>query len=324
MDSSTANVNAPDFPFDYASGKPLVWLNSKPLTLKQLEGKIVLIDFWTYSCINCQRTLPYLQKWWEKYIKLGLVIIGVHSPEFDFEKKVENVKEALKKYEVDWPVVLDNEMQIWQSYANHFWPAKYLIDHKGKIIYTHFGEGNYIETEIKIQEALKEAGFKVPDKLVSGEEKSFFGYSQTPELYFGSFRGRVEKLDMDRPSLGLTLDQIYVIGKWQQEKEFLQHSRETKDLDDLVILSYKAKDVLLVMESEDQKPIKVYITFDGVGLNKEMAGKDIQFDKDARSFVEVTFSTLYNLISAKNFGDHVLRLSTTSDKLRLFAFTFGG
>ena len=128
----SSGVNAPEFP------PKLTWFNSFPLNLKDLTGKVILVDFWTYSCINCQRTLPYLKQVWEKYKDHGLIIIGVHSPEFDFEKIPDNVKAALKKYEVTWPVVMDNNMEIWSSYANHYWPAKYLINHQGKIIYTHF------------------------------------------------------------------------------------------------------------------------------------------------------------------------------------------
>ena len=149
--SGFGGTQAPDFPDD------LKWLNSSPLKLSKLKGKVVLVDFWTYSCINCQRTLPYLKTWWQKYQDKGLVIIGVHTPEFEFEKELKNVKEALKKYDVTWPVVLDNDYLIWNSFANHYWPAKYLIDHQGKIIYTHFGEGNYQETELEIQKEIGRA-----------------------------------------------------------------------------------------------------------------------------------------------------------------------
>ncbi len=314
----SSGVNAPEFP------SKLIWLNLPSdlvgLRIADLRGRVVLVDFWTYSCINCQRTLPFLKKWWEKYQDSGLVIIGVHSPEFGFEKDPENVKQALKKYEVSWPTVLDNDMKIWNSFANHYWPAKYLIDHKGKIIFTHFGEGNYIETELKTQEALREAGFEVDGKLSSGSQGVALEVGQTPELYFGSLRGGVENIPQD---ISLKQDQIYSIGKWKQEDEFLQHSRVTDDLDDLVILQYIAKNVYLVMGSEDGRSLKVYVTLDGVGLSGENAGSDIQFDSESRSFVEVKFATLYNLVSTPSFGDHTLRLSTLSDKLSLFAFTFG-
>lgn len=316
MGYATPTVSAPDFPTN------LDWLNSQTLTLEKLKGKVVLVDFWTYSCINCQRTLPYLKKWWDKYKDSGLVIIGVHTPEFDFEKELENVKKALKKYDVDWPVVLDNKNQIWDAFGNRYWPAKYLIDHHGKIIYNHFGEGNYIETEIQIQTALTEAGFKVNKQLVadSNLKSGALWKTQTPELYFGSLRGSVQKaLVMGN----LTPDQIYIAGDWEQKPQYLQHTRQTDDLDDLVILSYRAKEVFLVMESADKRLLKLYITLDGVGLTKDNAGKDVQFDKEGRSFVEVQFSTLYNLISTHTFGDHILRLSTLSKQLRLYAFTFG-
>lgn len=308
-----AGVRASEFP------NGLTWLNSDPLSLERLKGKVVLVDFWTYSCINCQRTLPHLRQWHETYKDSGLVIIGVHSPEFDFEKDEKNVKKALEEYEVNWPIVMDSDMKIWGSYGNNYWPAKYLIDHKGKIIFTHFGEGNYVETELKIQDALREAGFKVPARIGGGEELKF-QTGQTPELYFGSYRGNVINIPQD---IAIKPDQIYTIGEWKLETEYMQHVRVTQELDDLVVLSYTAKDVFLVMSTEDEEQVKVYVTLDGVGLNDSNMGRDIKLDEAGRSYILVKFSTLYHIISTVSFGDHVLRLSTTSDKLRLHAFTFG-
>lgn len=279
------------------------------------------MDFWTYSCINCQRTLPYLKGWWEKYKDKGLVIIGVHTPEFEFEKEVGNVKKALKTYGVEWPVVLDNDYTIWDSYANHYWPAKYLIDHEGKIIYTHFGEGNYAESELEIQQALVNAGFKVSDKLSGSLVQESAQYGQTPELYFGSQRGYLLKAPKD--SQDFEPDQIYIQGEWRKEKEYLEHPNESQELEDVTVLKYRAKKVYLVMESSSGASIKVYVTLDGVGLKDNGAGADIQFDKEDRSFVEVKFSTLYNLVDKDSFGEHILRISTLEKGLRLFAFTFG-
>lgn len=310
----TSGVNAPEFP------SKLTWLNSQPLSLAALRGKVVLVDFWTYSCINCQRTLPYLRQWHEKYKDSGLVIIGVHSPEFDFEKDEKNVKAALEKYEVSWPVVLDSDMDIWRSYGNNYWPAKYLIDHQGKIKFSHFGEGNYIETELKIQEVLRESGFKVDGKLSLGTEGETQQVGQTPELYFGSLRGNIQNIPQD---ISIKKDQIYTIGEWVLASEYIQHARVTSDLDDLIVLSYSAKDVYLVMSTDSSEQIKVYVTLDALGLNDSNIGRDVKYDESGRSYIEVKFSTLYHIISTLNFGDHVLRLSTTSDKLRLFAFTFG-
>ena len=123
-----------------------IWFNSKPLQTPDLLGKIVLIDFWTYSCVNCQRTLPYLTRWWENYKNNGYLQIGVHSPEFDFEKDLGNVRDAIDRFRISWPVVVDNDRRIWDSFANRYWPGKYLANRSGNIVYTHFGEGSYLET----------------------------------------------------------------------------------------------------------------------------------------------------------------------------------
>src|ERR1043166_4409686 len=118
-----------------------VWLNGTPLSLKDVKGKVVLLDFWTYSCINCLRTLPYIEAWYERYKDQGFVVIGVHSPEFDFEKNEANVEKAVKRFGITWPVVLDNDRQIWNRYSNQYWPAHYLINREGQVVYSHFGEG---------------------------------------------------------------------------------------------------------------------------------------------------------------------------------------
>jgi len=130
------------------------WLNSAPLTQKQLRGKVVLVDFWTYDCINCIRTLPYVKSWHEKYKDQGLVVVGVHTPEYPFERKTENVAAAIKRFGITYPVAQDNQYGTWRAYSNQYWPAAYLIDKQGRIVYTHFGEGNYDVTEAKIRELL--------------------------------------------------------------------------------------------------------------------------------------------------------------------------
>ena len=155
--------NAPDF-------RGIVqWINSPPLSLAKLQGKVVLIDFWTYSCINCQRTLPYVRDWHDKYSGLGLVVVGVHSPEFGFEKDEGNVREAVVKQGVTWPVAMDNDFRTWRSYENRWWPHKFLIDQDGVIRYHHIGEGAYVETELHIRNLLVEAGQVVSDIEVGNE-----------------------------------------------------------------------------------------------------------------------------------------------------------
>ncbi len=136
------------------------WENSPPLTMAQLRGKVVLVDFWTYSCINCQRTFPFVRQWYEKYADAGLVIVGVHSPEFEFEKNREGIREAIRTYGIKWPVAVDSNMKTWDAYHNAYWPAGYLVDRSGQIRYVHFGEGEYDRTERVIRSLLQEPGAK--------------------------------------------------------------------------------------------------------------------------------------------------------------------
>src|SRR6185295_17189838 len=178
--------NAPLAPNPEFSGATK-WLNSEPLTLEKLQGKVVLVDFWTYSCINCIRTLPYVTSWYEKYKDQGFVVIGVHAPEFEFEQNEQNVLAAMKDYGITYPVVQDNDFAIWQSYQNHFWPAEYFIDKNGKLRRTHFGEGKYDESEKFIQTLLKETGAQVTAGITP-VQSAIPSYEQTPESYLGYAR----------------------------------------------------------------------------------------------------------------------------------------
>ena len=132
------------------------WLNTEPLTVSQLRGKVVLVDFWTYTCINCIRTLPYVKGWHEKYKDQGLVVVGVHTPEYPFERSTDNVKTAIKRFGIPYAVAQDNQYATWNAYGNRYWPAVYLIDKQGRVVYQHFGEGDYAETEAKIRTLLAE------------------------------------------------------------------------------------------------------------------------------------------------------------------------
>ena len=181
------------------------WFNSEPLTLAQLKGKVIIIDFWTYSCINCQRTMPYLRAWHEKYADKGLVIIGVHSPEFEFEKSEKNLAQAIKDFKLPYPIVQDNDFATWRAYDNSYWPAKYIIDKEGYIRYTHFGEGAYDETEKVIQELLKEAGAKDVTSIINNPTYQI--QTKTPEIYLGSSRNPYKT--------GFTL-----IGNWKVMEEY--------------------------------------------------------------------------------------------------------
>ncbi len=176
------------------------WINSSPLTMEELKGKVVLVDFWTYSCINCLRTLPYLEKWYADYKDQGLVIIGVHTPEFEFEKDPQNVAAAAKRLGVEYPIALDNKYQTWQAFHNNYWPAHYLIDQEGNIPDGAFGEGGYAATENEIRKLFGLSPIKIA-------EAPLLSMPLSPETYLGSARGRSYMLDQARPDRGIRLQQ---------------------------------------------------------------------------------------------------------------------
>ena len=218
------------------------WFNTKPLTLKELRGKVVMVDFWTYTCINCIRTLPYLKNWHEKYASKGLVIIGVHTPEFEFEKSAENVQKAIQDFGIKYPVMQDNNFATWRAYDNHYWPAKYIVDRNGKIRYTHFGEGEYDETEKVIQELLTETGVDIKEEI---NNPKYQIATRTPELYLGYARmgyfatpnelSRDKKKTYELPE-DLVINHFALSGDWQIEEE-----RSMSFTDSTLVLAFESK-----------------------------------------------------------------------------------
>jgi len=283
------------------------WFNSEPLTLEELQGKVVLIDFWTYSCINCIRTLPYLRAWHEKYEADGLVIIGVHTPEFEFEKDPENLQRAIDDFGLRYPIVQDNNYETWRAYNNRFWPAKYLIDKEGRIRYTHFGEGEYDEAEKKIQELLSEAGAQVQKEIAN---PSYQVYNRTPETYLGYKRS---SLLVPSQSIAQDVEQEYGMpeivrankyalgGKWTVTPEYAK-SGEGAEL----AINFEAKEVFLVMRSEEEAKVEVFLDDEDV----------------AREEVVVSTDKVYKLVELQNPGRHILKLKL-GPGVEAFAFTFG-
>lgn len=292
------------------------WFNSEPLTLAELKGKVVLIDFWTYTCINCQRTFPYLRNWWNKYHDDGLVIIGVHSPEFEFEKNPTNVEQALFDFDLNYPVMQDNDFSTWRAYHNRFWPAKYLIDKDGNIRYTHFGEGGYDETEEMIKKLLIESGSDVSQKEVNNPK--YRTYAITPESYLGYARLQYlvspELVKKDQlvsysvPSV-LQSNSFAYQGDWQLTAEYAQPEANSN-----LYFNFEAKEVFLVMRPKNKTgTVKVYL--DG---KLTSSGEDVVDGE-----VEVNEDRLYKLIMLDNPGKHQLRLEFPDSSLELYAFTFG-
>lgn len=293
-----------------------IWFNSEPLTLEQLKGKVVIIDFWTYSCINCQRTLPYLRDWNEKYKDKGLVIIGVHAPEFEFEKSEKNVFQAIKDFKLTYPIVQDNNFATWRAYNNRYWPAKYFIDKDGYIRYTHFGEGKYDESERVIQELLKETG--VLDITSKVENPTYQVNAKTPETYLGY--GRIQNLaspeEIKKNELGtysipkyLGNNQMAYSGGWILTEDYANPQKGAK-----LILNFDAKEVFLVMRTKEA-PTEVKVFVDD---KQQYFGVD---NKDG--IVTVNKDTLYKLVNVPIPGRHTLRLEFDNNNIELFAFTFG-
>jgi len=325
-ETSAGGVRAPEFVgID-------TWLNTDPLTLSDLSGKVVLIDFWTYTCVNCQRTFPFIRSWHEKYSDDGLVIVGVHSPEFEFEKDVGNVTEALNRYGIQWAVAMDNEMATWNAYGNRYWPRKYLIDRDGNIRYDHIGEGAYNETESVIQKLLSETGDEIDEELTA-EADVPISASQTPELYAGNLRGGPENDPIEEKRIGtfgtyefpesLEEDRIYLDGAWSVDSESSRPVASSAPGDARLDVRYTAKDVFVVTGGASDEPYRVLVTLDGEPLGEADAGDAIDYDDEGNSYIDVDLGTLYNIISTDGIESHRLSLTSGSDEFSVFAFTFG-
>ena len=295
------------------------WLNAPPLKISDLRGKVVLIDFWTYSCINCVRTLSALKQWDAQYRDKGLVIIGVHTPEFAFEQKLENVKTAIEKYGIRYPVVLDNDLATWRAFDNHYWPAHYLIDKEGRVVYTHFGEGDYDVTENNIRILL---GLDVAPSNVASEY-SEYSAQPTPETYLGSLRAdrysgetptqKEGEADYE-PSAFVPENNWTLGGAWKIEGERIVSGKAGA----LLRLNFKARKVFLVMGTSNGQPAKVTLTLNGKPLGAQ-SGRDVQ-----NSTLTINGHALYELVGQPAFQNSLLEIIAQAPGVELYAFTFGG
>ncbi|SEH74480.1 Cytochrome c biogenesis protein CcdA [Rhizobium tibeticum] len=307
------------------------WLNSKPLTAEELRGKVVLVDFWTYSCINCIRTIPYVRAWAEKYRDQGLVVIGVHSPEFAFEKRIDNVRQAVDKFQIGYPVAIDNNFKIWRAFGNNYWPAHYFIDAKGQIRHTQFGEGDYEQSERVIQDLLAEAaGSKKADtvtvapdakgaeaapdlaRLQSGE--SYIGYLRAAN--FISPEGTGADAARDYTAGKPRLNEWGLTGKWTVGGE--QASLEQAGGG--ITYRFSARDLHLVLgPGAGGKKVRFQVTVDGVA-----PGADHGSDIDAQGNGSVSETRLYQLVrQSKDVRERTFEIRFLDPGVEAFVFTFG-
>jgi cytochrome c biogenesis protein CcdA/thiol-disulfide isomerase/thioredoxin len=307
------------------------WLNSPPLTAEALKGKVVLVDFWTYSCINCLRSLPYVRAWAEKYRDKGLVVIGVHAPEFAFEKVISNVKKAVADLHIDYPVAIDNDYAIWRAFNNNYWPAHYFIDAKGRIRAHHFGEGDYDGSEKIIQQLLAEAGQEglAPEGVVKvsatgAQAAADMSDVKSPETYLGYGRaenfaspgGQAQDKRHVYAALDLSLNQWALAGAWTVKEERADLGKPGGAIN----FRFHARDLHLVLgPGADGKPVRFRVTIDG-----KPPGDDHGADINAQGEGVVTGERLYQLLRQQGaIGDRLFRIEFLDPGVRAYAFTFG-
>ena len=304
-------------------------LNTTPEELQaRMEGKVILYDIWTYSCINCIRTLPYITAWDEKYADQGLLIIGIHSPEFEFEKDPENVKTAIDKYGIGYPVVLDNDMETWKAFENRYWPRKYIADHEGYIRYDHIGEGGYQETEkiirILLDERAASQGIQmVPSASLVDIESFEHSMFKTPELYFGykfaQNRDQLGSQEGFRPGSIVTYadtdrieqDKFYLTGDWKNHDDSMELISDTG----VIKLRYSAKQVNIVTKNNAE----LEILLDGEPVAAKYQGDDLTSD----GRLDVSEPDLYNIIDSESSSSHIMEIRVRGSGFQIFTFTFG-
>jgi len=296
------------------------WINSKPLSLDSLQGKVVLLDFWAYSCVNCVRTLPALREIWKKYKDKRFVLIGIHTPEFEFEKEIGNVKYAVKKHRLDYPVLQDADRINWERYGNRFWPRAALIDSEGRVVMDHVGESGYDKIDLRIAELLKSMGEIDEIKNIKEEGRNYMG-GISPETYIGSLRGKISSgkvcskdgCDEYSDSGEHERDSVYLDGDWNVEKEYSEFLGRNGH----IAYRFFASEVNLVLSGYG----KAEVLLNDKPIPKDKAGKDIFFEK-GKSYVHVEGADMYNLVKSKEFFEGDLKI-IAFEEMKAYAFTFG-
>jgi thiol-disulfide isomerase/thioredoxin len=294
------------------------WINSPPLTAEGLQGRVVLVQFWTYSCINWIRTLPYVRAWDRKYRDKGLVVIGVHAPEFEFEKQLANVRRAAESFGVDYPVAVDNDFAIWRAFGNRYWPALYLIDARGRVRYRRFGEGDYEQSERMIQELLAEAGSRdLGQELASVDGRGVeaaadWANIRSPETYVGSQRSE----NRVSPDARLRLNQWALGGHWTVQKQ----AAVLEEANGRIAYRFHARDLNLVMApGAGGRPVRFRVLIDG-----QEPGPAHGVDVDEQGNGTVDEPRMYQLIRQPGrVADRQFEIQFLDPGVEIFVFTFG-
>jgi thiol-disulfide isomerase/thioredoxin len=337
IDENGKMINIDKSQFKKAKGfsKISEYINTKPISLDDLKDKVVLVDFWTYSCINCIRTIPHLNEWYDKYSDKGLVIVGIHTPEFEFEKNSDNVKSAVQKFGIKYPVLQDNDKETWNEYENRYWPRKYLVDDEGYIRYDHIGEGAYQETEKVIQALLSERAAHLDIKnttfndIQNSNNSSKFEYQdvnfskiQSPELYFGYEFARAPLGNNEgfKPNQIVSYNLLYnseikpnvihLEGKWKNNPDHM----ELQSNNGSIILKYNSKSVNIVAGGKGN----FTVTQDG-----NLIKNDLSKDSSSNGKFMIDRQRLYNLATNKEYGEHTIEIDVKGKGFQIYTFTFG-
>ena len=333
----TPGTPAPDFLGNH------VWINARPLSLKrELKGKVVLVDFWEYTCINCIRTLPALKQLETRYKPYGFEIVGVHAPEFDFAYKPANVAIGTTRQRISWPVVVDSDFSIWHAYDSNSWPNKFLIGANGIIVRQHSGEGGYGELERQIREELRKAhpGVTFPASWKIPEDTDDFNPSRcgvtSEETYIGTTRGGSwggEIANREGFQLGKTVlyssmprtvrRGFFAHGLWKNEPDDFEHARQTSSPTDYIGMRYRGHEVYAVMQLRTGATARVYVTRDGRPLPPKLRGVDIKVDDRGRTYIELKEGRMYYVVQGEDASEHELRLAPTQPGVAINSFTFG-
>lgn len=327
MEIVTKTVRAPEIYGDF-------WFNSEPLPLSALRGQVILIDFWDYTSIGCLRAIPYVSEWHRRYRNRGLVVIGVHTPEFAFARNPGAVERALKRLGIEYPVVTDNEYLIWKAFSNRLWATKYIIDRDGYIRYIYPSEGNYTDIERAIQALVVEAGFRgelplLMEPIRETDRPGVVCYRATPAIYTGYTRGSIGNVEgfnlkstIEYADPKIYVDgHFYLHGRWFIERDYLRYDG-SPGTEGYVLIPYHALEVYAVISPEDEPHFKFSLYQDDLPLTPETKGEDVVVDESGRSFVTVDEGRLYSLVKNREFGEHTLKLVTDSASFAIYGFSF--
>jgi thiol-disulfide isomerase/thioredoxin len=309
------------------------WLNGAPISLHDLDGEVALIDFWDYTRINCIQAMPYLQEWHKKYRAMGLVMVGVHTPEFHFATDVLRVQQAVERFHIPYPVMLDNDALAWTAYEVRQLPSRFLIDKDGFIRFAQHGEGSYWEFERALQQLLAETGYRneLPELMLPIRDEDRAGavcYRPTGEMKLGYLRGALGNTEGDSPESTIEYkdpkiyfpERLYAVGKWMNERECLRYDGEGDDLGSIIAL-YEANEVNVVMGSRDGSVCEVKLEQDQKPIEHSFCGDDVH-TVAGNAIVSVDIPRMYQLVNNKQFSHHLLTLTASNPNLEIYAFSF--